>query len=114
MLLLIFGTPLRATIPPTRTMLAANNVTRFKMRGLIGLSLIAAGISLAIMFKKDSLWAYGTKGLMLACAYFCGIGGSALLTSYIQQSSLCQIKNTLAGMRLLLTVMLLNCLQGIL
>ena len=63
---------------------AANNVTRFKMRGLIGLSLIASGISLAIIFNKDSLWANGTKGLMLACAYFCGIGSSALLTSYVQ------------------------------
>ena len=93
---------------------AANNVTRFKMRGLIGFSLIAAGISLAIILKKDSLWADGTKGLMLACAYFCGIGGSALMTSYVQQSSLRQMKNTLAGMGLLLTVMLLNCLQGIL
>ena len=92
---------------------AANNVTRFKMRGLIGFCLIAAGISLAIIFKNDSLWADGTEGLMLACAYFCGIGGSALLTSYMQQSSLRQTKNTLASMGLLLTVML-NCLQGIL
>ena len=93
---------------------AASNVIRFKMRGLIGFFLIAAGISLAIIFKKDSLWADGTKGLMLACAYFCGIGGSALLTSYVQQSSFRQMKNTLAGMGLLLTVMLLNCLQGVL
>ena len=95
-------------------MSAAQTLTQFKVRGLIGFLLIVTGLSLALIFKKESSFTIETKALMLACAYCCGIGGGALLTSYMQQASFRRMKTSLAGMGFLLAFMLLNCLRGIL
>ena len=81
--------------------------TRFKLRGLTGVLLIAFGIGLAFVFNKSSDWPAHVKTLALAAAYCTGIGGVPLVESYVKQREFSQMKSSLKAVGLLLALMLL-------
>ena len=59
--------------------------TRFKMRGLAGIALMAFGIGLAFVFNKASDWPAQAKTIAMAMAYCTGIGGVPLVMSYVER-----------------------------
>ena len=81
--------------------------TRFKLRGLTGVLLIAAGIALALTFRKSSVWPADTKTLAIALAYGAAIGGAGLFSSYVHQLEFKQMKSSLMGLAVLLFTMLI-------
>ena len=83
------------------------STSRFKMRGLLGVVLIASGIGLALVFKKGSNWPAEAKTLALAAAYCVAIGGAGLFSNCVYQLEFKQMKSTLMGLAVLLFTMLL-------
>ena len=83
------------------------STSRFKMRGLLGVVLIASGIGLALVFKKGSNWPTEAKTLALAAAYCAAIGGAGLFSCCVQQLEFNQMQSTLIGLAVLLFTMLL-------
>ena len=87
--------------------MATTSTSRFKIRGFAGIMLIALSIGLALVFKNTSDWPTEAKTLALAVAYFMGIGGAALFSSYIHQLEFKQMKPALTGLAALLAMLLL-------
>ena len=87
--------------------MTATTTTRFKLRGLAGVALIAVGISLALVFNKSSDWPAHVKTVALALAYCTGIGGVPLVESYVKQLEFREMKTSLKAVGFLLVLMLL-------
>ena len=87
--------------------MATKAIARFRMRGLLGIALVAFGISLAFVFKKSSDWPAHVKTIALAAAYCTGIGGVPLVESYVKQLEFSEMKASLKAVGLLLGIMLL-------
>ena len=83
------------------------STSRFKVRGLLGVVLIASGLGLALVFKKGSNWPAEAKTLALAAAYCAAIGGAGFFSSYVHQLEFKQMQSTLMGLAVLLFTMLL-------
>ncbi len=81
----------------------------FWRRGLPGLLLMAAGITLSIVFRNSSAWSAETellKLLMYALALVLGVGGTNLFGSYVRQRPLSTMKTELISSALMVVVLL--------
>ena len=67
----------------------------FAQRGLPGLLLIAAGLIMCFVFRRSSAWGPEVKQLLFPLALVLAIGGSNLLSSYVQQRSFKTMKTEL-------------------
>jgi len=83
----------------------------FARRGLPALLLIAAGITLAILFRNASAWPTETKQLVYPLAQVLGVGGCMLFGSFVQQRPLHTMKQELACAALIVIVLVLTKLS---
>jgi hypothetical protein len=81
-------------------------------RGLTGLLLIAAGITLSIVFNKHSAYADELKRLTYLVAVLLAVGGSCLVSSYVQQRPFKSMKTELLAAGVLLATLLLLSLTN--
>lgn len=84
----------------------------FAQRGLTGLLLMAAGLTLAVVFKQSSPWPAEAKQLAYPLALVLGVGGSQLLGSYVRQRPLAAMKKELLAAALVVAVLVLGRLAG--
>ncbi|MBF9239716.1 hypothetical protein I2I05_20150 [Hymenobacter sp. BT683] len=91
----------------TPSLILTGTTSRFKLRGLSGIVLIALGIGLACTFNKTSDWPAEMKTVAIATAYFAAVGGAALFSSFTHQLEFKQMKTNLLGMAGFLFMLLL-------
>jgi hypothetical protein len=84
----------------------------FVKRGLTGLLLIATGITLSIVFNRHSSYADEVKHLTYPFAVLLAVGGSCLLSSYVQQRSFKSMKTELLAAGVLLATLVLLSLTN--
>jgi hypothetical protein len=84
----------------------------FAKRGLTGLLLIAAGITLSIVFNKHSAYADELKRFMYLFAVLLAVGGSCLVSSYVKQRSFKNMKTELLTSGVLLATLVLLSLTN--
>ncbi|MGI4887223.1 MAG: hypothetical protein ACRYFR_19885 [Janthinobacterium lividum] len=84
----------------------------FTRRGLTGLLLMAAELTLALVFKQRSSWPAEVKQLAYPLALVLGVGGSQLLGSYVRQRPLGAMKKELLATVLIVAVLALGRLVG--
>lgn len=89
-------------------MLPTSSSLSFVRRGLPALLFIAAGITLAILFRNASAWPTETKQLVYPLAQVLGVGGCLLFGSFVQQRPLRTMKQELLGAALLVAVLVLT------
>jgi hypothetical protein len=81
----------------------------FVKRGLPGLLLLAAGITLAIIFNKHSAYADEIKRLIYPLALVLAIGGCSFVGSYVQQRAFSNMKQELFALGFMVaTLVLIN------
>jgi hypothetical protein len=84
----------------------------FTKRGLTGLLLIAAGITLGIVFNKHSAYTDGVKHLMYSLALVLAVGGGCLVSSYVHQRSFKDMRQELYVMVFMVTTLVLISLTN--
>lgn len=84
----------------------------FAKRGLAGILLIAVGLTLSIVFNKHSAYTAELKQLMYPLALVLAVGGSSLLSSYVQQRSFKNMKTELLATGVLLATLVLVSLSN--
>ncbi|MGI4740168.1 MAG: hypothetical protein ACRYG7_33780 [Janthinobacterium lividum] len=89
-------------------MLPTSSSLSFVRRGLPSLLLIAAGITLAILFRDSSAWPADTKQLVYPLAQVLGVGGCMLFGSFVQQRPLHTMKQELASAAVIVLVLVLT------
>ncbi len=80
----------------------------FGRRGLPALLLIAAGLALAIVFRKSSGWPVDSQRLAYPVALVLAVGGSVLFSSYVRQRPLSVMKIEMLSAVFLVATLLLT------
>ena len=79
----------------------------FVRRGLPALLLIAAGITLSIVFRKSGAWPVAMQHVAYPVALVLAVGGSALFGSYVHQRPLRTMKTELLALLFLIATLAL-------
>ena len=80
----------------------------FAQRGLTGLLLITAGLTMCFVFRRSSAWGLGVQQLLFPLALVLAIGGGNLLSSYMQQRSFKAMKTELLASAVIVGTLLLS------
>ena len=84
----------------------------FAKRGLTGLLLIAAGITLGIVFNKHSAYTDAVKHLLYYLALLLAVGGCSLVSSYVHQRSFKAMKKELLASGFMVATLVLISLTN--
>jgi drug/metabolite transporter (DMT)-like permease len=101
----------RAIERPTPSMQLKAAIS-FAKRGLTGLLLIAAGITLAIIFNKRSAYSADIKQDMYLLASLLAVGGTSLFGSYVKQRSFQDMKQELFATGFMMVTLVLLSLTN--
>ena len=80
----------------------------FARRGLTGLLLIAAGLTMCFVFRRSSAWGLEVQQLLFPLALVLAVGGGNLLSSYMQQRSFKAMKTELLASAVIVGTLLLS------